>query len=250
MGLSRIIGPIASFNGATASLPWNPGQARQVRSELRCFNGATASLPWNPTSSRPNFAMNFTLQWGHGISAVESGVSVRRMRIFSRASMGPRHLCRGIRRNPSSLRTERFASMGPRHLCRGIFDGGSCLSRARSWLQWGHGISAVESTMPVPAALLISSLQWGHGISAVESQCAGRPNALEGSASMGPRHLCRGIVKSVTIPARVKFASMGPRHLCRGIVKSVTIPARVKFASMGPRHLCRGILLQGVPHFR
>ena len=86
------------------------------------------------------------------------------------------------------------ASMGPRHFCRGIPE--SRLRRARSFslLQWGHGISAVESFQSGTGGVTInrcfngataflpwnpgeranmpvrlSELQWGHGISAVES---------------------------------------------------------------------------------
>ncbi|WHZ25371.1 MAG: hypothetical protein OJF51_000166 [Nitrospira sp.] len=38
------------------------------------------------------------------------------------------------------------------------------------------------------------SLQWGHGISAMESIRSALSHAANGSASMGPRHLCHGII--------------------------------------------------------
>ena len=62
-------------------------------------------------------------------------------------------------------------------------------------------------------------------------------------ASMGPRHLSRGILLAVLVALpMVVAASMGPRHLSRGITGYAASPARQARASMGPRHLSRGIL--------
>ena len=41
-----------------------------------CFNGATALLPWNPGEDWIQYAMLKDLQWGHGIAAVESQETV------------------------------------------------------------------------------------------------------------------------------------------------------------------------------
>ena len=85
------------------------------------------------------------------------------------ASMGPRHFCRGIRRRRADDGLASGASMGPRHFCRGI------------------------GLMADLVAGDTGSLQWGHGISAVESNVAAFAAAFRRVASMGPRHFCRGI---------------------------------------------------------
>ncbi|WHZ21414.1 MAG: hypothetical protein OJF47_000526 [Nitrospira sp.] len=141
--------------------------ASQARPARQGFNGATASLPWN---------LNF-----------------QQIVIWNRhaASMGPRHHCRGIfimvsggqfdgrcfngataslpwNRKPIFLHPHRhWASMGPRHHCRGIASRYFCIH-------------------------IDTGLQWGHGITAVESQLSCSDRLCE-HASMGPRHHCRGI---------------------------------------------------------
>ena len=60
-------------------------------------------------------------------------------------------------------------------------------------LQWGHGISAVESACGRSRKAFEPELQWGHGISAVESGTDRDERTAAENASMGPRHFCRGI---------------------------------------------------------
>ena len=178
--------------------------------------------------------------------------------------MGPRHFCRGIRRAACIPRPHRFASMGPRHFCRGIG------SRPGFWtsisaLQWGHGISAVESALFVIARAAAKPLQWGHGISAVESSRGSTCKTARARLQWGhgisaveslPNHAVRWSVMQLqwghgisavesgsasgVIPL-AWVASMGPRHFCRGIVEHQH-PRPREPASMGPRHFCRGIV--------
>ena len=181
-------------------------------------------------------------------------------------SMGPRHLCRGIpRRHRDPARGGR-TSMGPRHLCRGIFIRLVNRPRGPTKLQWGHGISAVESSSRSSRRSMSWRLQWGHGISAVESSSSPVLLFYLWATSMGPRHLCRGIVRRLHTAGTPISTSMGPRHLCRGIVgapktsfvsrsdfngATASLPWNQRSAemarsaewstSMGPRHLCRGI---------
>ena len=56
-----------------------------------------------------------------------------------------------------------------RLLVENVVDYALTLVRAM-WLQWGHGIAAVESASSPPPAFLTFVLQWGHGIAAVESR--------------------------------------------------------------------------------
>ena len=82
--------------------------------------------------------------------------------------------------------------MGPRHFSRGkefhVITG----SLDGSALQWGHGISAVESRNAGFSCVIIWWLQWGHGISAVESTEKQLKKDRKDLASMGPRHFSRG----------------------------------------------------------
>ncbi|WHZ15034.1 MAG: hypothetical protein OJF52_001875 [Nitrospira sp.] len=162
-------------------------------------------------------------------------------------------------------RGEFRASMGPRHLCRGIGNGFYSGLHYSEQLQWGHGISAVESTFVGMMAIAGIMLQWGHGISAVESdriprnsRSHSRFNGATASLPWNPCYpsaWCRsypmlqwghGIsavesVKSIVTKDQGVIASMGPRHLCRGIGWVNGIRQHSSCASMGPRHLCRGI---------
>ena len=89
----------------------------QMRSS---FNGATTFQPWKRVD-RDTLALLKRLQWGHDLSAVETGERNRADIQHCRASMGPRPFSRGNRGTP-------------RPQVR--FD----LS-----LQWGHDLSAVET---------------------------------------------------------------------------------------------------------
>ena len=95
------------------------------------------------------------------------------------------------------------------------------VAASAKWLQWGHGISAVESVLAQHQTEILVELQWGHGISAVESV----PNAgieVRGDvASMGPRHLCRGISTHGTARSCSCCGS-----LCEHLYLHTTLPRR------------------------
>ena len=64
---------------------------------------------------------------------------------------------------------------------------------ARLSLQWGHGLSAVETRAGgTGGSEGMMALQWGHGLSAVETRFAGYRSRFSRSASMGPRPFSRG----------------------------------------------------------
>ena len=164
------------------------------------------------------------------------------MRI-SAASMGPRHLSRGIAGDRADVEGEKKASMGPRHLSRGI----PCHPSARCSRD-SEGFNGATASEP-----------WN------QDRAPGGPRAVS-RASMGPRHLSRGIEDrpclintrkqcfngatasepwnryAITLFAQSYPASMGPRHLSRGIDAETGTATRWDLgASMGPRHLSRGI---------
>ncbi len=134
-----------SFNGATAFQPWirsplpcaatqdtpsmepRPFSRGYIRKKTQtggicvAFNGATAFQPWilRPDGSPAQCACS--LQWSHGLSAVDT----------------PRARC-GRRHNPDP-------SMEPRPFSRGYVALPHILDDARFYLQWSHGLSAVDT---------------------------------------------------------------------------------------------------------
>ena len=88
--------------------------------------------------------------------------------------------------------------MGPRPLGRGnAADRRTCTGLPRP-LQWGHGLSAVETIAEwgldsAAVETLGVSLQWGHGLSAVENHLRYSKHQQKGYiASMGPRPVGHG----------------------------------------------------------
>ena len=87
--------------------------------------------------------------------------------------MGPRPFSRGNEPGPrAASRGADAASMGPRPFSRGNTGCTRCPGRMPAVLQWGHGLSAVETVQRVGCLteLFRSRLQWGHGLSAVETE--------------------------------------------------------------------------------
>ena len=84
------------------------------------------------------------LQWGHDLSAVETGRGRSRYGECHVASMGPRPFSRGNVLPHVPRIDSRRASMGPRPFSRGnqaAYDNGMNCTQ----LQWGHDLSAVET---------------------------------------------------------------------------------------------------------
>ena len=158
-----------SFNGATAFQPWirsplpcaatqdtpsmepRPFSRGYIRKKTQtggicvAFNGATAFQPWilRPDGSPAQCACS--LQWSHGLSAVDT----------------PRARC-GRRHNPDP-------SMEPRPFSRGYVALPHILDDARFYLQWSHGLSAVDTPSSLHTSPSTPSLQWSHGLSAVDT---------------------------------------------------------------------------------
>ena len=148
----------------------------------------------NPMRQREWFPCSRSLQWGHGLSAVEipyltdrgtfvhngfNGATAfqpwKYLRLVPipqaawQASMGPRPFSRGNEGPRPFATTGLQASMGPRPFSRGNDDIREDFCDELYVLQWGHGLSAVEiwcSIAGIPRRPI--KLQWGHGLSAVE----------------------------------------------------------------------------------
>ena len=110
----------------------------------------------------------------------------------AKASMGPRHFCRG---NPDVAAQHdifAIASMGPRHFCRGNAVLVSVAGLAQAGFNGATAFLPWKCRRGNLSEPLHDQLQWGHGISAVEMpHHQPHPLTLQ-LASMGPRHFCRG----------------------------------------------------------
>ncbi len=182
-----------------------------------------------------------SLQWGHGIAAVESrddrGCPHREPGFNGATALLPWNQCSG-----------RYGSSGPAG-----FNGATAL------LPWNHGWQSRPGNGKFGFNGATALLPWNR-----DKQAIGATGQV--LASMGPRHCCRGIAlagywragsdrrfngatallpwnpstRSVVIRSR-GVASMGPRHCCRGIFSLMLFLSFPCAASMGPRHCCRGI---------
>ncbi len=182
------------------------------------FNGATASPPWRPREQRREWERTNRLQWGHGVTAVET-----RDRTIQRVA-GP------------------LASMGPRRHRRGDTMGLSRPSDTVSALQWGHGVTAVETWLFVPESADSNSDCFnGATASPPWRRDAYRCVCHIERASMGPRRHRRGDKSMGFDPEKMKAASMGPRRHRRGDKRIFQVEELVQSdASMGPRRHRRG----------
>ena len=116
---------------------------------------------------------------------------MHRVLVEASASMGPRLGSRGDRTRFEALKQADKASMGPRLGSRG--DGAIAYdSRILRWLQWGHGLGAVETAWGTACLPHTLQLQWGHGLGAVETHIPATLLTAVEVASMGPRLGSRG----------------------------------------------------------
>ncbi len=177
----RHAAPLLASMGPRPCSRGNPPAGPSAWARSGRFNGATALQPWKHSSRPFSMGPDGTLQWGHGLAAVET----QRDRVAGveghHASMGPRPCSRGNFAALGELRDQFAASMGPRPCSRGnrywIVDAGV-------WgrLQWGHGLAAVETGSSVTSITFCRELQWGHGLAAVETRIRG---GEDGDARVG-----------------------------------------------------------------
>ena len=188
---------------------------------------------------------------------------------LSKASMRPRHRCRGKYGGRTGAARPSQASMRPRHRCRG----------KRPWTtsrprRCAPGFNEAAASMPRKAHRLGQryALVLKQASMRPRHRCRGKPGELTRQvgaslpASMRPRHRCRGKLDILTAAVRRRTgfneaaasmprkdpragerapqplpASMRPRHRCRG-KQNITAKLAIlcPAASMRPRHRCRG----------
>jgi len=147
---------------------------------------------------------------------------------------------RGEVLGPECMAPRSHASMGPRLGSRGEIPSAFAVSAPKCWLQWGHGLVAVERAYTVRVFVTGTGLQWGHGLVAVESRANGPHGGGGRAASMGPRLGSRGESLSPVSIGLHFDASMGPRLGSRGEPAQSDVNDGEDEASMGPRLGSRG----------
>ena len=157
------------FNGATAFQQWKPGTIRIRATNSAGFNGATAFQQWKHDVEKTYHMKVYALQWGHRLSAVETGGRGHRAGHTAPASMGPPPFSSGNRWTwpPGWPHSSRFngatafqqwkrglphrhrpastASMGPPPFSSGNNPFHDFYVPNTLGLQWGHRLSAVET---------------------------------------------------------------------------------------------------------
>ena len=138
------------------------------------------------------FRTELKLQWGHGLGAVETDGIARkahRRKGFNGATAWEPW-------RPLPFRRQRvidgLASMGPRLGSRGDGLPSTLLGYPVIVLQWGHGLGAVETSAIQSTTCFTNLLQWGHGLGAVETHDMSDWTPSQAGASMGPRLGSRG----------------------------------------------------------
>ena len=79
----------SAFNGATAFRRWKPWRTRRLVLSRSCFNGATAFRRWKRGAAAAAMAGAVILQWGHRLSAMETGRLRQPVEPIYKPSMGP-----------------------------------------------------------------------------------------------------------------------------------------------------------------
>ncbi len=93
-----VVFPLAArhFNAATASRPWRTARLASVNAVSKAnFNAATASRPWRTSRATAALRLRWSLQCGHGLSAVENQLDRAGLPGILETSMRPRPLGRG-----------------------------------------------------------------------------------------------------------------------------------------------------------
>jgi len=160
--------PTGGFNGAAASQPRSPADARNSPSACRGFNGAAASQP----RSR--------LSLGHRAVSISS------------ASMGPRLLSRGVissqHLRPCAASGFNGAAASQPRSPRTV----SAFSPALKALQWGRGFSAAESALAIARPVSGGQASMGprllsRGVRRPSTPSWARCSCFNGAAASQPR---------------------------------------------------------------
>ena len=219
--------------------------------------------PWTGLAVRIVGAAAHGLQWGHGLAAVD-GVVIQPQALSDKPCFNGATALRPWTA-PAGASSRRWPSGFNGATALRPWTGGGDLRGPEGlrWLQWGHGLAAVDGCRKVERVdgvncfngatalrpwtgialrrirFCLAKLQWGHGLAAVDGRSPTRSTRWPG-ASMGPRPCGRGRLALRGLPVRCRQASMGPRPCGRGRRRAGGRHARDSGASMGPRPCGRG----------
>ena len=160
---------LIAFNGATAFQRWKQKRSASARHSYSPFNGATAFQRWKPGWHCPGVSERSCLQWGHRLSAMETGLALPRGVREVLPSMGPPPFSDGNTPRGTAIDQDRLPSMGPPPFSDGNLIGSMLTIAWQVILQWGHRLSAMETALTSGASFKWVCLQWGHRLSAMET---------------------------------------------------------------------------------
>ena len=163
---------LAGFNGATAFQPWKRG-GRDSQCLLHLVRASMGPRPFSRGNDSLGIVVLLVADRFNGATAFQPWKLDEKHTALSgtyQASMGPRPFSRG-----------NVLSVPCRHPVQRSFNGATAFqpwkpepeagpsSQDHGQLQWGHGLSAVETPNVLNEGIEIILLQWGHGLSAVET---------------------------------------------------------------------------------
>ena len=177
------------FNGATAFRRWKVCRGTAPSCPRQGFNGATAFRRWKAPGRTRRLRGVLSLQWGHRLSAMESAVRTVQPATLPliHASMGPPPFGDGKIAVVVFHAVSAIASMGPPPFGDGKIMLAKCAESLGIRLQWGHRLSAMESSVKTADRSGWLSLQWGHRLSAMESRLPPAVPCVKGSLQWGHR---------------------------------------------------------------
>ena len=173
------------FNGATALRPWTGGQPVRSAGMRTSFNGATALRPWTVRGKPQPIIPDSTLQWGHGLAAVD-GIGNAFLMCADITLQWGHGLAAVDGRARRIRRRRRSASMGPRPCGRGR---SSARSEPQRYFPSFNGATALRPwTEDGQRSLYVLDLGF-NGATALRPWTAGIWPLTRSfpSASMGPR---------------------------------------------------------------
>ena len=104
----------------------------------------------------------------------------------------------------------------------------------KTWLQWGHRLSAMETSLRNPCCWQVAVLQWGHRLSAMETAACSEASQCISKLQWGHRLSAMETVEIDRQAHDLAQASMGPPPFGDGNRQVRGLPEGAGKASMGP----------------
>ena len=174
------------------------------------------------------------LQWGHRLSAMETRGSLGPREVAVDPSMGPPPFGDGNVGQPPDHIVAVVPSMGPPPFGDGNLIALASFGNSFIALQWGHRLSAMETSSRVISWGGGSCLQWGHRLSAMETS-SNLPRIVSALTAFNGATAFRRWKLGVSACRLLSVGpSMGPPPFGDGNVDGVAYTATELNPSMGP----------------